>query len=142
MRQGTVNLLHRTDLITETSTPPLPDGLAALAALPSQAYHLVPEPYNSLLDPPDAFEEFYRTCIDPMTTVFDMKKFQKECMSALKTLKQQNKQALQPKSKQIKSKTERHIYTGSNHWTVISRSKVPLKHPFTPPRPYTCESRH
>ena len=143
-------LLPRTDLIEDTALPPLTDGLSCLVALPPQAWHLVPEPYNQLLHPSNSltFEEIYRSCVDPTTNVFDMAKFQRICASSLKKSKRLqkylNSNSHQSGPDQIDdnnggARGERHIYAGSKYWTVISRSMVPLKHPFAPPKAYTCE---
>jgi hypothetical protein len=137
-------------LIEDTALPPLTDGLSCLVALPSQAWHLVPEPYNQLLHPSKSltFEEMYRSCVNPMTNVFDMGKFQRICASSLKKSKQQQKlskadshhgESGQRDDENIGTRGERHIYAGSKYWTVISKSMVPLRHPFAPPKAYTCE---
>lgn len=124
-----IDRLRRSDLIKDTATPPLPAGLLCAAALPSQAWNLVPEPYNKVWSPED-FEHMYESCIDTQTTVFDMRKFQKKCDVTLKGIRTKPKR---------KTGNTRSIETGSSHWTVISRAREPLQRPFTPPKPYTCE---
>ncbi|KAL3800357.1 hypothetical protein HJC23_003653 [Cyclotella cryptica] len=149
-RDGIVHL-HRTDLIEDTALPPLTDGLSCLAALPSQAWHLVPEPYNQLLHPSNSltFDEMYRSCVDPTTNVFDMGKFQRICASSLRKSKRRqklskaNSHLVEPDQKDNKksgASSERHIYTGSKYWTVISKTKDTLQHPFTPPKAYTSRA--
>ena len=114
---------------------------SCLTAVPPQAYNLVPEPYNSLLLEPKHFEDLYRNCIDSNTTVFDMEQFQSKCAAFLS--KTQSAAAPSPsKHKHSSGSAHRNIYTGTSYWTVISRSKAPLRNPFSPPKPYTCESKH
>jgi hypothetical protein len=140
-KDGITNL-YRTDLIKDTALPPLSDGLTCLAALPPQAYSsLVREPYDSLVQSPEKFEQLYKSCIDPATAVFDMALFQKKCAALLMKRKDNKKtDASNPPTSDENSNDQRNIYTGSKHWTVIARSRVPLQHPFKPPQPYTCES--
>lgn len=137
--------LYRKDLMKDTAIPPLPAGLTCAAALPPKAWHLVPDPYNKVWSP-EEFEEMYTSCMDPNTGVFDMALFQKKCAAELKRARKEER--FVTKSTNVigsdvnctASSNSRNIYTSSRHWTVISRAKTPLKHPFTPPKPYTCKN--
>ena len=133
--EGVVHL-RRTDLMKDTKIPPLPAGLTCAAALPTQAWRLVPEPYSKVWLP-EEFEEMYQSCVEP-DTVFNMAKFQKKCTAAMKRAKKEG--LLESNSGGTRpSGSRRKIYTSTKHWTVISRTKTPLQHPFTPPEPYTCK---
>ena len=79
-KEGKTNLSRR-DLIGDTAALPLADGLTCLAALPYQAWNLVPEPYSLLVDTSNSekFEELYRSFFHPTTNVFDPEAFEKKC---------------------------------------------------------------
>eukprot|EP00571_Detonula_confervacea_P015146 CAMPEP_0172308176 /NCGR_PEP_ID=MMETSP1058-20130122/8858_1 /TAXON_ID=83371 /ORGANISM="Detonula confervacea, Strain CCMP 353" /LENGTH=934 /DNA_ID=CAMNT_0013020539 /DNA_START=24 /DNA_END=2828 /DNA_ORIENTATION=- len=137
------------DLITRTNSAPLSDGLSCLAAVPPQAWHIVPEPYSWLVEPSRSknFEDLYNSCIHSETNAFDIVKFEKECNSKLSQIRSQ--QNAMPSGIDVAAEDKgavpsgqndskgRRIYAGSKFWTVISRSSAPLTHPFEPPEPFT-----
>ena len=136
--------IKRSDLLGESVTDPYSEGLSCLAALPPQAWHLVPEPYSWLVySGSDKFDDLYNSCFDPVTNVFDARSFQEKCISAVSIMRSQRMKVCKgvtsrPKigDPDQKSIGDRHIYTGSKFWTVISRSSDPLLHPFAPPKPF------
>lgn len=132
--------LYRQDLIDNTKTIPLSDGLSCLAALPPQAWHLVPEPYSWLAD--ESFDNLYSSCMDPETNVFDALSFERKCQGQIDQIASQRKAGnVEPANQERdesdqSNRNERRIYAGSKFWTVISHSYDPLNHPFAPPEPY------
>jgi len=136
--------LSRRDLIDASKSRPLSDGLSCLAALPPQAWHLVPEPYNKLAD--EDFNTLYSSCIDPESNVFDALLFEKKCQSKMKGIANGRKRHDMVNGKIDNENgrnawngangTGRRIYAGDNFWTVISCAMEALDNPFEPPDPY------
>lgn len=130
------------DLIGQSSANPISDGLSCLAAVPRQAWHLVPEPYSWLVEPSrrDSFEELYNSCFHPTTSTFDLSKFETLCNAEVSRIRNSRVNGANGKQKGVtpgKEKTDgRRIYVGNKHWTVISLSRIPLEHPFEPPKPF------
>jgi hypothetical protein len=96
---------------------------------------LVPEPYSWLVEPSrkERFEDLYNSCFHPETRAFDIESFSRKCYAELSKIERTEKV---PVSSQSISKGRR-IHVGSNFWTVISRSNLPLTDPFEPPEPYS-----
>jgi hypothetical protein len=120
-------------LIGQSTTVPISDGLSCLAAVPPQAWYLVPEPYSWLVEPSrkEKFEDLYTTCFHPETRAFDIDGFSKKCYAELSKIERTEKSISQNSSK------GRRIHVGSKHWTVLSRSTLPLVDPFEPPEPFS-----
>ena len=134
--------IGREELLGDNFTEALNAGLSCLAALPVQAKHLVPEPYN-LLTNDDIVEQIYEECMDAENNVFDIESFRnkstlliEEKMAKVNEIKQSNK------SKPNKETRGRKIRTSSRYWTVISPSNVRIEHPFAPPEPFTDRLRN
>eukprot|EP00581_Thalassiosira_minuscula_P004417 CAMPEP_0183739158 /NCGR_PEP_ID=MMETSP0737-20130205/56352_1 /TAXON_ID=385413 /ORGANISM="Thalassiosira miniscula, Strain CCMP1093" /LENGTH=925 /DNA_ID=CAMNT_0025973887 /DNA_START=159 /DNA_END=2936 /DNA_ORIENTATION=- len=130
------------DLIDHSNTPPLSDGLACLAAIPPQAWHVVPEPYSSLVEPSRSsqFEELYDSCFHPETKAFDTQSFEKKCNDELSKIGSHKNGRKAESSKRVPDQNNtkgRQIYAGSKCWTIISRAPTPLEHPFEPPKPFS-----
>ncbi|KAL7533816.1 hypothetical protein ACHAXR_005459 [Thalassiosira sp. AJA248-18] len=127
------------DLIGRSTTTPLNDGLSCLAAVPPQAHHIVPEPYSLLVDSSTGinFEDLYLSCFHNETSTFDMQSFEAKCEAELSKIRKQKNAVkdmpLKREKPMTKSEAGRHIYAGSNSWTVLSYSNKPLAHPFEPP---------
>jgi len=130
-------------LIGHTTTAPLSDGLSCLAAIPPQAWHIVPEPYSWLVHPSrqDSFEELYNSCFHPETSTFDIESFSQKCNTEI------SKSGISRSSKAGKSSTSqkapgqnnpkiRKVSVGDNFWTVLKYSRIPLDQPFEPPEPF------
>lgn len=77
-QNNSMDSIGREELLGDNFTEPLDAGLSCLAALPAQAKHLVPEPYN-LLTLNDTVEEIYGECMDSDSNVFDIKLFKERC---------------------------------------------------------------
>jgi hypothetical protein len=121
------------ELAERPFSPPINAGLSCLAALPSKVKDLVPAPYCNL--PTDIVEGIYGSCMDPNDNVFDMKKFERLCEEQVDLLKilEMNEDG----DKRDATHDERRIMMGDHYWTVISKVKAPLAHPFDPPAPFT-----
>jgi hypothetical protein len=122
------------ELAEKPFSAPISAGLSCLAALPSKVKELVPEPYCWLSD--ETVEGIYGSCMDPDDNVFDMKKFERLCEEQVDLLDSigvngdgQNKDGM--------THHERRIMLGDHYWTVISKVKAPLTHPFDPPAPFS-----
>lgn len=125
----------RSDLIGQTISAPISDGLSCLAAVPPQAWHIVPDPYSLLVQPDrqKSFDDMYNSCFHPDTRVFDIESFSRKCLAELATIQPERKVI----SGQSGSSNGRRIQVGNQFWTVLSRSSVPLTDPFEPPRPFS-----
>jgi hypothetical protein len=122
------------ELAERPFSPPINAGLSCLAALPSKVKELVPEPYCWLSN--DTVEGIYGSCMDPDDNVFDMKKFERLCEEQVEELRKlQDVNGDGPNK--IGTHDERRIVMGDHYWTVISKVKAPLTHPFDPPAPFT-----
>lgn len=137
--------LKSIDLIGKCTTKPISDGLSCLAAVPPQAWHIVPEPYNWLVEPSrrERFDKLYNSCFDEKTNAFDLASFEKRCNRAISKIRKERKAE---RSNEVKKKEAvvaeapgqgRRIYAGSKFWTVLSLSGIPLSHQFQPPSPFT-----
>ena len=139
------------DLITRSNASPLSDGLACLAAVPPQARKIVPEPYQSLVEPSRSadFERLWDSCFHPEHNAFDIQLFQRRCQSALAKI-ESSYANISSASNEIEQQmvvsdgdddsmgTEgRKIRAGNKFWTIISLSNAPLDHPFEPPEPFS-----
>lgn len=113
---------------------PVSAGLACLAALPSEVKHLVPEPYRWLED--DTVENFYEQCVDPIDNVFDMKQFELLCNDEIEKISLQRNETC---DEDTDCSHGSRVMTGDHHWTVLGKTKDPLRHPFDPPRPPSKE---
>jgi hypothetical protein len=113
----------RSDLIGQSISAPISDGLSCLAAVPPQAWHIVPDPYSLLVQPDrqKSFDDLYNSCFHPDTRVFDIESFSQKCLAELATIAPERKVNI----------------VGNQFWTVLSRSSVPLTDPFEPPRPFS-----
>jgi hypothetical protein len=120
------------DLSPGPFTPPVSAGVSCLAALPSTIKHLVPEPYRSLDD--ETVESIYSTCMDKVSNVFDMKRFERLCDEKVAALKNVLPVALSVDGSEPNG---RRIIMGDHSWTVLSRVPKPLTHPFEPPVPFS-----
>ena len=103
-------------------TPPIDAGLCCLAALPSTVRDLIPEPYSFI--PEATVEAIYAECVDPEDNSFNITLFEKLCKKELQ------------KWDGSGTPTPTAPYTSNNTWTVLSRSRKPLTHPFDPPPPF------
>ena len=142
--------LKSIDLIGKCTTKPISDGLSCLAAVPPQAWHIVPEPYSWLVEPSrsERFDKLYNSCFDGKTNAFDLASFEKRCNRAISKIRKERKAE---KSNEVKKKEEevvagapgqgRRIYAGNKFWTVLSLSGIPLAHQFQPPSPFTNNVR-
>mmetsp|Transcript_5326 Transcript_5326/g.11682 ORF Transcript_5326/g.11682 Transcript_5326/m.11682 type:complete len:933 (-) Transcript_5326:48-2846(-) len=129
------------DLIDQSATGPLSDGLACLAAVPPQAWHIVPEPYNWLVEPSRSsnFEDLWDSCFRPHGA-FDIGSFEEKCNDEVSKIKKKGSKVRQAQKKKVLDENEtegRRIYAGNNVWTVMSLSNNPLAHPFEPPKPFS-----
>lgn len=129
------------DLLGGNFSSPVNNGVSCLAALPSQLYELIPEPYKWLAEN-NAVEDIYATCMDPEDNVFDMKRFESLCEERIQTMKKEQRAAggsaePQDHDRNKQSPRGRRIIIGDHYWTVISRTKNPLTHPFEPPAPFS-----
>jgi len=134
-RNGT-HKLKSIDLIGEASAGPISDGLSCLAAVPPQAWHLVPEPYSWLVETSrsDSFEELYSSCFDNETNRFDIQSFEKKVDYEIQKMKSAGRKVTQTApSNGSSGGGGRQIYFGNKFWTVFSLNGVPLTHPFQPP---------
>ena len=122
-------------LLSDPFVHPLSSELSCLAALPSQVDYLIKQPYRQLsID--GTVEKIYGDCMDPETNVFDMALFDMKCKNALKDLDH----SIVTKKEEVVSQRQsklRQIRTGETFWTVLSKSRSPLVHPFKPPLPFT-----
>jgi len=161
---NTIDSVGREHLWGNNFTEPLDAGLSCLAALPAQAKHLVPEPYN-LLTINDTVEDIYGHCMDSENNVFDIKLFKERCTKLIeKELDEMNeehnstdlmeilkdpdrKESVRRKGNHTKSyrsdqqaskmKRGRKIRTSSRYWTVISHTFKDMEYPFSPPEPFS-----
>jgi hypothetical protein len=92
----------------------------------------VPKPYRYLSD--EMVEDIYGSCMDPGNNVFDMKKFERLCEEQVELFRALN---LNSDSNKDDPHDERRIMMGDHYWTVIAKVKVPLTHPFDPPKPFS-----
>lgn len=130
-------------MIGHATTAPLSDGLSCLAAIPPQAWHIVPEPYSWLVHPSrqGRFEELYSSCFHPTTSAFDIESFSRKCNDELlkNGVPTNAKAGTSSKSEVLlgKSNTKgRKVSTGDNFWTVLKYSRILLDEPFEPPEPF------
>ena len=146
MKEKGKSQLKCIDLIGHTNTTPISDGLSCLAAVPPQAWNIVPEPYSWLVEPhrSESFDKLYNSCFDNKTNAFDMQSFQDKCKYEISNIRRnEGRSAKASKVVQNTTKGEqapsqgRRIYSGSKYWTVFSMSGIPLKHPFQPPAPFS-----
>lgn len=142
--------IGREELLGDNFTEPLDSGLSCLAALPAQAKHLVPEPYN-LLTSNDTVEAIYEECMDSRSNVFDIKRFRERCSQLIEekmeTLSMEDPNSNHSTDNGEKEDMElkdlmrfqrgRKIRTSSKYWTVLSQSYSDLEHPFAPPEPFS-----
>ena len=133
------------EILPDRFIPPLNAGLSCLAALPSLAKHIIPEPYR-LLAADDAVEDIYGRCMNATTNVFDIEKFRRLCSDELQRKMQSNVTTVSDVNgdkidvfieKEGLESVGRRIRTSSRHWTVFSWSKDELQHPFAPPDPFS-----
>lgn len=122
-------------LLSDPFVNPLSSELSCLAALPSQVDYLIKQPYRQL-SVDGTVEKIYGDCMDPETNVFDMDLFDMKCKTALRELDHSTAAKKEEVVSQRQSKL-RQIRTGDSFWTVISKSRSPLVHPFKPPLPFT-----
>lgn len=128
--------IGRTGLLGEDITLPLSSGLTCLAALPSQVDDLIPHPFK-ILSKNGSIEKIYTKSMNPENNVFDMKLFQELCLKELREGKKVKlKHVLDDKSSEQRTKG-RKIRYGDSFWTVLSRTRSPLLHPFDPPQPFS-----
>jgi hypothetical protein len=130
-----------TDLIGHTTTAPLSDGLSCLAAIPPQAWHIVPEPYSWLVHPSrqDRFEELYNSCFHPETRAFDIESFSRKCNAELlkSGVALDTKAGGSSKNVPCQNNTKgKKVSTGDYFWTVLKYTRIPLDQPFEPPEPF------
>eukprot|EP00584_Thalassiosira_punctigera_P001075 CAMPEP_0172540468 /NCGR_PEP_ID=MMETSP1067-20121228/11479_1 /TAXON_ID=265564 ORGANISM="Thalassiosira punctigera, Strain Tpunct2005C2" /NCGR_SAMPLE_ID=MMETSP1067 /ASSEMBLY_ACC=CAM_ASM_000444 /LENGTH=940 /DNA_ID=CAMNT_0013326335 /DNA_START=208 /DNA_END=3030 /DNA_ORIENTATION=- len=135
------------DWIDRSATDPLSDGLACLAAVPPQAWHLVPEPYNWFVEPSRSshFQDLWDSCFNPENNAFDIQSFEKKCNEQLSKIKRTRTGQIDTPASEVgathrpyqKKNSGRQIYAGSKFWTVMSLSHIPLAHPFEPPKPFS-----
>jgi hypothetical protein len=133
-----------TDLIGHTTSAPLSDGLSCLAAIPPQAWHIVPEPYSLLVHPSrqDSFEELYNSCFHPETSTFDIESFSQKCnaeilKSGITTRNAKAGKSSTSRNAPGQNNTKgRKVSVGDNFWTVLKYSRIPLDQPFEPPEPF------
>jgi len=109
-------------------------GVACLAALPSQIQELIPEPYRKLSN--TTVEDIYASCMDPHDNVFNMKEFERRINDEVRMLGF-NIKSSQESVVPIDVDRGRRILCSDHAWTVLSRSNVPLEHPFAPPVPFS-----
>jgi hypothetical protein len=103
--------------------------------LPSQVDNLIPQPYQQL-SADNKVEDIFGQCMDPETNVFDMALFQDLCLDAIREMDLRHVEKKKKKPSSRRSNL-RKIRTGDTFWTVISRVKNPLPHPFEPPPPFS-----
>lgn len=132
--------ITRQDLIDDSNASPLSDGLSCLAALPPQAHSILEEPYSWLVQPSSRanFEEMYNSCFEE--GVFDAQLFADKCskeISNIRSIKSITKKETAWKRRKKSDTRGRHILTSAKYWTVLSISKDPLIHPFSPPEPFS-----
>ena len=127
-------------MIGQSITAPLSGGLSCLAAIPPQAWHIVPEPYSWLVHPSrqDNFEDLYNSCFDSDTSAFDIEGFSKKCHVELAKIgiTQDANAGSSSKSGGVPGTKSRKLSAGDNFWTVLKYSRTPLDQPFEPPDPF------
>jgi 5'-3' exoribonuclease 2 len=118
-------------------TPPVPAGIACLAALPLQAKDNIAEPYNYL---DDEFVEYtYQSCVNETSLTFDMKLFAQLCNDEVKKRANSDDRFHIPEPKAHSANSigrERRIIMGDHSWTVLTKKDKCLVHPFQPPEPF------
>jgi hypothetical protein len=129
--RSTNKTLGPKELRSSPFSPSVSAGLSCLAALPSSARNLVPEPYRSLN--PEIVEEFYARCMDASDNAFDLKLFESLCEEQIAAL---NLNDAQDASRSI-GNDGRKIRLIDHYWTVISRVPKTLPRPFDPPEPFS-----
>ena len=135
----------RDELLGDTYSHAVSAGLSCLAALPSQVRDLIPEPYSLLSN--TTVESIYASCMDPEDNCFDMKLFESLCEERIQEMTAERDFGIEINTEFEHAKFDQHgrrILTGDHYWTVLSRSKSPLTHPFDPPLPFSnrlCELR-
>jgi hypothetical protein len=132
--------ITRQDLIGDSNASPLSDGLSCLAALPPQAHSILEEPYSWLVQSSSTanFEEMYNSCFEE--GVFNAQLFADKCskeISNIRSIKSITKKETAWKRRKASDTRGRHILTSAKYWTVLSISKDPLIHPFSPPEPFS-----
>ncbi len=146
-QQNDTRIIGRSELLGDTSIPPLNAGLSCLAALPSEVQHLVPEPYRRL-SVNSSVEEIYALCMDPEANVFDIQTFQRLCMDFIEKTKG-NKEITEKSrsmgsndcdedpSSIVDTNVGRKILTSDKYWTVLQKITRPITHPFAPPKAFS-----
>ena len=146
-QQNNTRIIGRSELLGDTSIPPLNAGLSCLAALPSEVQHLVPEPYRRL-SVNSSVEEIYALCMDPEANVFDIQTFQRLCMDFIEKTKGDteiaeisrsmgSKDCDEDPSSIVDTNVGRKILTSDRYWTVFQKITRPITHPFAPPKPFS-----
>lgn len=131
-------VVDRDFLLGDEFFHPVSSGLACLAALPSQVGHLIPAPYSWLNS--STVEGLYASCMNPINNVFDMKKFECLCEDHIQQMAEDNDGDTTNSFERSTDSLEHHgrrILPGNHYWTIISRSKTPLAHPFDPPASFS-----
>ena len=139
MKQQEKLKIRCVDLIGRSTTAPLSDKLSCLAALPPQAWSIVPEPYRALVEPSRSkkFEDIYDSCFHQETNAFDITSFQEKCNDELSKIRTSKAAKVKPSDQGKQKSKDRRIYAGGKFWTCLARVRVPLSHPFDPPEPFT-----
>jgi hypothetical protein len=131
----------RNSLLPDKFESSICSSVSCLAALPSQIQELIPEPYRKLSN--TTVEEIYASCMDPHDNVFYMKEFERLINDEVKKMGF----SVQPTDDSNTGVPEvkiaddaptgrgRRILCSDHAWTVLSKSSVPLNHPFEPPVP-------
>jgi len=142
----------------ETFVPPLNAGLSCLAALPVQVRELVPEPYRWLAESGEV-EEIYASCMNSESNEFSIEQFRSSCEDRIAEMTREGWDGLgagdfpstenkyewgivvkggdRVRRQQPNHPPLRKIRTGSKFWTVLSKAREPLAHPFAPPEPFS-----
>jgi hypothetical protein len=87
---------------------------------------LVPEPYCRISEA--AIEDIYGKCMDPTDNGFNIVLFKELCENELRSLAVDENATV--------ASTAWAPYTSNSTWTVLSRTRKPLAHPYEPPAPF------
>eukprot|EP00551_Chaetoceros_affinis_P013460 CAMPEP_0203685486 /NCGR_PEP_ID=MMETSP0090-20130426/48567_1 /ASSEMBLY_ACC=CAM_ASM_001088 /TAXON_ID=426623 /ORGANISM="Chaetoceros affinis, Strain CCMP159" /LENGTH=652 /DNA_ID=CAMNT_0050554679 /DNA_START=1111 /DNA_END=3069 /DNA_ORIENTATION=- len=129
--------IGREELLSNSFTEPLSDGLSCLAALPTEVQHLLPKPYRKLAED-GIVEDIYASCMDKETNVFDIESFKQKCMERIVSVEGKPHQINFEEEFSVSDKKGgRKIRTGKAFWTVLRRVNQPLTHPFDPPKSFS-----
>ena len=132
----------RNSLLPDEFESSISSSVSCLAALPSQIQELIPEPYRKLSN--TTVEDIYASCMDPHDNVFNMKEFERLINDEVKKMGFNVQPFGDFKTGMPEVKTDdsaptagrgRRILCSDHAWTVLSKSSVPLNHPFEPPTP-------